>query len=308
MPSVHVNGINIAYEQDGAADAPAVLAIMGVGEQLTHWPEEFYLSLVENGYQVIRFDNRDVGLSSQLGDQGPLDIMAVIMAKMTGSTYPVPYSVEDMAADSLGLLEALNIPKAHVVGVSLGGVIAQTMAIKHPERILSLTLISTTSDNPSLPRPNPTAMMKIMSKPESNERESWIQNKIDIESFIGNPGYPEQAEKLRQRAEEAYDRMHYPEGVTRQVGAGISAGSRVEALKKIDIPTLVIHGRDDNLFAVDAGEDLANHLPNATLAVIEGMGHGVSSPLMPIWVNLIATHLSETITGRIHRAELFTSS
>lgn len=292
MASVEANGITIEYECVGEDAAPAVLLIMGAGEQLTHWPQEFCDGLATSGFRVIRYDNRDTGLSTRFDDAGAVDIPALMEALRQGEEPEIPYGLNDMAADATALLDALDIDAAHVIAMSMGGMIAQLLGIRHAGKVKSLTLMMTGSSDHNAPGPNPGTMQRLMRPPaDIRSREARIENRIAILKLLENPGYPEDEALLRQKAEKWFDRGFNPAGMTRHSAAIITAPGRAEALASMNIPTLVIHGTDDPLLPVAGGEALANCIPGATFMAIDGMGHNVSAAISPVWIDAIVPHM-----------------
>ncbi|PKO31898.1 MAG: alpha/beta hydrolase [Betaproteobacteria bacterium HGW-Betaproteobacteria-7] len=261
------NGIQLAYESFGDEEAPVILLIMGLGSQLVRWNIELCEELVAMGYRVIRFDNRDCGRSSHLDG-------AFVPAIGGGTPLAVPYALEDMAADAVGLLNALGIVAAHVAGASLGGAVAQLVAAGNPERTLSLTSIMSSSGNPALPPPTPTAAQALFAPlPRELTRDNVVADAIQRFRTISSPAYPTDEERLRWMFGLEYDRGFNPRGVVRQLGALIANGDRRPLLRTIAVPTVVVHGREDPLIRVACGEDVARSIPRARLEVIDGMGH-----------------------------------
>jgi pimeloyl-ACP methyl ester carboxylesterase len=294
MPFVKANGIDIAYEEFGEARAPAILLIMGLGTQLIAWPEPFCKGLADRGFRVIRYDNRDVGLSTKIEGGPPPDIGAAFANLMSGKPIAAPYKLGDMAQDAVGLLDGLGIAKAHIVGVSMGGMISQLVAADFPQRTSSLVSIMSTSGDPSLPPGKPEAMAVLMGpRPDPKDREAVIKHLMNTLRVIGGPGYPLEETELRNRAEASIDRSYYPAGLARQLVGILASGSRAEALKRIRVPTLVIHGSDDPLVPVEGGRHTAAQIPGARLEIIPRMGHDLPTPLLPRLVDLIATHCAE---------------
>ncbi len=282
MATARANGIDIEYDTFGdPADRPMLL-IMGLGGQLIAWDDELCSRLAGHGFRVVRFDNRDVGLSTKIEGAPVPDIMAVVQ----GDRSSVPYSLEDMAADATGLLDALGIEKAHVVGVSMGGMIAQVVAIDHPDRVLSLASIMSTMGDPSVGAPTPEAMAVLM-RPPPQERDEVIAREVETHKAIGSPGFPVDEERTRRRAAAAYDRSFYPQGVARQVAAVVAASDRTEELSHVDVPTVVIHGTTDPLVTPSGGEATAKAIPGAELIMIEGMGHELPPGAWPTVVDAV---------------------
>jgi len=287
MPTAHVNGLDIAYETFGRQGDRPLLLIMGLGAQMILWDEEFCEQLAERGHYVIRFDNRDVGLSSKCDAGGIPDVMAAVGASMVGQKIAAPYKLSDMAADAAGLLDALGVAKAHIVGASMGGMIAQTVAIDHPHRVLTLTSIMSTTGNPDLPPATPEAMSALLMPPPA-DREGNIARSVEVFRTIGSPGFPFEEERIRDRAARSYDRCYHPAGAVRQMVAILASGSRKEALREVKQPALVIHGVDDPLVPLAGGIDTAETIPGATLLKIGGMGHDMPRPVWPRIIDAIS--------------------
>ena len=291
MPSVRANGIDIFYDEVGDPKAPALLLIMGLATQMVGWPEPFCGRLADRGFRVIRFDNRDIGLSTKIENAPKVDVAAAFMRGLSGRSVEAPYSLDDMAKDALGLMSALGIDKAHIVGASMGGMIAQIIAAKHQGRARSLASIMSSSGDPKLPLGKPAAMASLTAtRPPRSDREAAIQFGMNIYRVIGSPGYPTPEPELRAKIERAFDRAYYPAGVARQLVAILASGSRVDLLRTIERPTLVLHGSDDPLVPVERGKDTARHVPGATLKIIPGWGHDIPTALIPTLVEAIATH------------------
>ncbi|MGQ0587415.1 MAG: alpha/beta fold hydrolase [Gammaproteobacteria bacterium] len=293
MTQVRANGIRLEYETFGDKGAPPLLLVMGLGGQLVLWPEEFCRALAEAGYYVLRFDNRDVGLSSKMEQARRPRLLRAALAARLGFRVEAPYTLDDMAADTVGLLDALELPRAHLAGASMGGMIAQIVAAKYPQRIDSLTLIMSTSGHPRLPRPRLELQLRLVKPPPANDRETLIRHSMQTWRLIGSPRYPPDEKTLRAKVERSYDRSSYRAGLARQTLAIIASGSRVPLLGRIAAPTLVIHGAEDPLVPVAAGHDLASRIPGARLHVIPGMGHDLPPALLPTFTSLIAQHAGE---------------
>lgn len=290
MPFAKANGLRLSYETFGHADHPAILLIMGLGGQLVMWPESFCKALASAGYHVIRFDNRDIGLSDKLDHLGKPDLMRSSLRWTLGLPIKAPYLIDDMAEDAIGLLDALHIKTAHVVGVSMGGMIGQVMAARHPRRVRSLTLIMTSSGNRRLPGPTLAVRLRLVRRPRDLDRESLIRHGIGTWRLIGSPGFPSPEEELREKVAAQLDRNIHPRGFVRQMVAIMASGSRVPQLARVKTPTLIIHGAQDPLVPVAAARDLAKHLPHATLEIIDGMGHDLPRALLPRIEHLILHH------------------
>ncbi|MBW1993108.1 MAG: alpha/beta fold hydrolase [Deltaproteobacteria bacterium] len=291
MTAINANRITIEYEESGHSSNPAIILIRGLGTQLIDWPKEFIEGLVKRDFRVIYHDNRDVGLSTKFEDAGIPDVEAAMIKVAAGETVEPVYTIDDMALDVIGLMDALSISKAHVLGISMGGAIAQKLAAKHADRVRSLISIMSGSGNPDLPRGKPEAIEALLSSPQDpHDRDSIIAHGTKLLGILGSPGYPESEETRRQIYTARYERCYYPPGIARQKMAILADGSRVELLKTITVPTLVIHGLDDPLVPVEAGRETAALIPNAELEIIEGMGHNIPGPLVPRLVKLIADH------------------
>ena len=291
MPQITANGISIEYETHGNPSDPPLLLVMGLGAQLTLWPIELVEALVGHGYYVIRHDNRDIGLSEKFGHAGIPSFRKVALLRMFGIRTKLPYRLSDMAADAAGLLDALGIDSAHVVGGSMGGMIAQLMAIEHAPRVRTLTSIFSTTGNPRLPRPRPEAMNALLDRAPANATlDDVIPIGIRVARAIGSPAYPTPEDRLRERIARDFHRSFYPEGPARQIAAIMDDGDRRKRLKKVTAPTLVIHGTDDPLVPVEGGRDTARAIPGAKLHEIPGMGHDLPLELVDEIAAAIAAH------------------
>ena len=282
-----VGDIELAYDTFGNSSDPPMLLIMGLGSQMIRWDEAFCQAFAARGRWVIRFDNRDVGLSAKFDEAGVPDVMALVQ----GKTVDVPYKLKDMADDAVGLLDSLGIKTADVVGVSMGGMIAQTMAIHYPDRVRTLTSIMSSTGNPSLPQGTPEAMGVLLAPPASN-RNDYINNTLESAKVLHGPTYPLNEEYVRNYAERSYDRCYHPQGFSRQFAAILTSGSRNEALADVKIPTLVIHGDGDPLVPVEGGKDTAKSIPEAKLVIIEGMGHSFPTEVVPQILQEILQHIA----------------
>ena len=290
MAKAKANGIEIEWDAIGDEGAPAVLLIMGLGGQMTRWSDQFRGALAAEGFRVVRFDNRDVGLSSKIEGGPAPDLARIGMAMAMGQAPDVPYHLDDMAADAVGLLDALGIDRAHVVGASMGGMIAQLVAALHPERVLSLTSIMSSTGNPSLPRATAEANAVLMSRPGGTDLDSLVAHGVKSSKVIGSPGYPADEADIAARIRADLERQNYPAGFARQLAAIWANGDRRARLATIAAPTLVVHGADDPLVPVEAGRDTAAAIPGARLEEIAGMGHDLPQALVPTLVGLIAAH------------------
>ena len=290
MPKTAANGISLFYEDHGDPEHETILLVMGLGAQLTLWPDEFVEALVKRGYRVIRFDNRDIGLSDKMdGARAPKPVWQVLR-KRIGWPASVPYTLADMADDAAGLLEALRIEAAHVVGASMGGMIAQLMAVNHPDKLLSLTSIMSTTGNPALPAAEKHAIDALTAPLKSLDEETVVEHGINIARNIGSPGFPPDPERQRARVLKGVRRSVYPPGLPRQLAAIIDDGDRRTRLSRITTPTLVLHGEDDPLVKLPAGKDTARHIPGAQLVTIPGWGHDLPLELVDRLAKEIVLH------------------
>ena len=290
LPTANVNGIEICYDSMGDPLDPTVLLVMGLGGQLIQWDRELCGLIAERGFHVVRFDNRDVGLSTHL--EGGVDVFALFASEASGSAAPaVPYRLSDMADDAVGLLDQLGVDRAHVVGVSMGGMIAQTIALDHPARVLTLTSIMSTTGDTDVGHPTAEAMAAIVAPP-AQTREEAQDGAVRQAHVWGSPGLFD-ADHLRRLAGESWDRCHEPLGVARQLAAILASGSRSAGLATLDIPTLVIHGTADTLVQPSGGERTAEVIPDAKLLLVDGMGHDLSPPLWPALVDAICGHFAD---------------
>jgi pimeloyl-ACP methyl ester carboxylesterase len=291
MPSVEANGITVEYADAGPRDAPVILLIMGLGMQLIAWPQSFCEGLAARGFRVISFDNRDAGHSTAMPAR-----RFVTTAKMAGALIglPVkpPYTLADMARDALGLLDALEIARAHVVGVSMGGMIAQILAIEHPERVASLTSVMSTTGNRRLPGPD-AKVLRALLRPRPGNKAAAVRHGVELFRLIAGSTYPPTEAELSNLVERAVQRSFRPGGVARQILAINAAPSRAMALRRVRAPALVVHGSDDPLVPMPGGVDTAANIPGARLRIIPGMGHLLPEALVPLLVEEIAAHCHE---------------
>lgn len=285
-----VNGVRLAYEDRGPRDAPSILLVMGLGGQLTLWPDEFVDALVARGFRTIRYDNRDVGLSTRFEAAGVPNLKWMFVKAAIGLPVRSAYSLADMAADGIALLDHLGIARAHVVGASMGGMIAQHIAARYPQRALSLTSIMSTTGNRRLPRARKEAMQVLANRPMGGDPEAMIAYSVRAARVIGSPGYPAEEERLQRRVRADYERGFYPQGVARQMAAIVADGDRRSMLKRVTAPTLVIHGEDDPLVPPAGGRDTAASIAGARLLTIPGMGHDLPLPLVDTLAGAIAGH------------------
>lgn len=263
-----VGEVELCWQQFGRDEDPPLLLIMGLGAQMLLWPDGFCEGLAERGFRVIRFDNRDCGRSTILDSLGRPSIRAAL----GGQIPPGMYTLSDMAGDAVGLLDELGIERAHVVGSSLGGMIAQTVAIEHPERVLSLASIMSTTGDPQVGKPTPEGL-EALTTPPPRDRDGYIETTVRLRRMIGSPAFPQDDEYARALAARCFDRGYHPDGTLRHTVAIIASGDRTPMLRELDVPTVVIHGAEDNLIDVSGGHATAAAIPGAELLVIEGMGH-----------------------------------
>jgi len=263
--------INIAYERRGDPAHPPVLLVMGVAAQLVHWPLGFLETLVARNLHVVRFDNRDVGRSTHLHDAPPADLPATLRGDMSS----VPYTLSHMAADAVGLLDVLHIDSAHIVGASMGGAIAQTIAIEHPKRVRSLTSMMFTTGDVAVGQCHPETLKSVFGGPPARTREEVITRAVRVSPIVGSSAFPTDPADVAETAGLAYDRGHDEAGITRQAAATVASGDRTERLRALDVPTLVLHGLADTLCDPSGGRATAAAIPGAELVLIEGMGHNL---------------------------------
>jgi pimeloyl-ACP methyl ester carboxylesterase len=288
MVRVRANGIDIEYETLGEPSHPTVLLIMGLGAQLIHWPDVFCQGLAAHGFHVVRFDNRDSGLSTSRESWGRPDLATVVTQVMSGERADVPYRLDDMAADAVGLLDALGIGRAHIVGASMGGSIAQLVAGHYPERTRSLVSMMSTSGRPELTSADRDVVRVILGRPPPDDREALIRYIVRVRRTIGSPRYPESEAKHRALVERVLARAYNPDGNDRQYAAVIASGHRVELLQRLRVPTLVLHGEDDLLLPQEHARDTAMLVPGSEIQVYPGWGHDIPKGLVPTLVERIA--------------------
>jgi pimeloyl-ACP methyl ester carboxylesterase len=276
------NGIEIVYETIGDPSNPALLLVMGLGTQLIHWDRELCELFAEQGFHVIRFDNRDAGRSTRIDAPVPN-----LRRAMAGLRIEAPYLLDDMAEDAFGLLDHLGIEAAHVAGVSMGGMIAQTMAIRRPERVLSLTSIMSTTGERRAGRPK-LRVWGVLLRRAPRDKDAAVEYFVRVFRLIGSKGSPVDEDRVRRLAAEAYERGHNPAGTGRQLAAIMASGDRSEALRRLRVPTTVFHGRDDPLVPFSGGRATADAIPGARLIAIPGMGHDLPREIWPQLVDAVA--------------------
>jgi pimeloyl-ACP methyl ester carboxylesterase len=283
------NGQKLCYQTFGDGRAPAILLIMGLGAQMILWDDDFCAKLAARGYRVIRFDNRDIGRSSRIDAPVKVDFADLIMKQMRGEKIVAPYALRDMAADAVALLDRLGVSRAHVVGASMGGMIAQEMAINFPDRLATLTSIMSSSGNPALPPPTPEATAVLLAPPPVT-REAYIEQFGKTWRVLRVGSFPDDETRDATRAAQTFERGLNPMGVARQMLAIFSSGDRRAKLAQVKTPALVIHGDVDPLVRLAAGEDTAKSIPGAKLVVVKEMGHAIPTRLSGQVVDAIAAH------------------
>lgn len=287
---VDANGVRLAYDEFGDEADPAMILIMGLGTQMIAWPVEFCEQLAAKGFRVIRFDNRDIGLSEKMHNADKPNLLWVLLRARLGIPFNVPYTLKDMADDVVGLMDALNVDRAHLVGASMGGMIGQLVAAHNEHRVISFTSIMSTSGSRRIPPPKPE-IMREMVRGRGNTEDEIVEQRVGLFRMIGSRGeLAPKDEEIREKARASYRRNYHPAGYIRQMAAIAHSGSRVPLLKKINRPTLVVHGKSDPLAPVEGGIDTARHIPNAELELIDNMGHDLPRLLIPRFVELISRH------------------
>ena len=286
-------GIELEFETFGDLSHPALLLVNGYTSQMLGWPADLADLLASEGLFVVRFDNRDVGLSTKLDGQR-VQPGKVLSAALTGEQLPeVPYALSDMATDGIGLLDHLGLDRAHIAGMSMGGMIVQTMAIEHPDRVASMTSIMSSPGDPRVGKPTPEAREALLAPPPV-EREAYLAASTSAKVWQSRRYYDEQA--VVGLAAAQYDRCFYPEGATRQLAAVYASGDRSEELAELRVPTLVIHGRDDTLITTEGGERTAELIPGSRYLLLSDMGHDLPRPLYPVFAEAIAGHIRASAT------------
>lgn len=284
----NIGSVEIEYEELGERGGPTILLVMGFTAQMIGWPDSFCQLLVDRGFHLVRFDNRDCGLSTKL-DGVSVDVDAVMAAAFADQPPPpVPYTLSDMALDAVGLLDHLGVERAHVVGASMGGMIAQHLAIEHRERVASLTSIMSVTGEPEYGQPTPEAA-EVLLAPPSADRDAYIAESERYAVWQSRRYFD--VERVKFEAARSFDRAFYPEGSSRQLAAIYASGRRTEGLQKLDVPTLVIHGRDDTLLPPSGGQRTAELVPGSTLLLVADMGHDLPTPLQPMLADAISGHV-----------------
>ncbi|WP_082070124.1 alpha/beta hydrolase [Bradyrhizobium sp. LTSP885] len=286
---IRANGIDICYEIFGDANAEPLLLIMGLGAQMIHWDDDFCRQLAARGFRVVRFDNRDIGKSSHMSGGKRLTPLELLKLRFLKIPVAAPYKLGDMAQDTVGLMDKLGIKSAHVVGASMGGMIAQEIAITFPERVRSLTSIMSTTGNPKVPPPTREATAVLMAPPPAT-KEEYFARYAQTWKVLRNGSFPEDEALDPARARRTYERGLNPPGVGRQLRAILASGSRKARLRSVKAPTLVIHGTVDPLVNPEGGKDTAASIPGAKLVMIEGMGHALPIPMWPEIIDAIDKH------------------
>lgn len=291
---IEANGIAIEVEDSGAEDdQPVVLLVMGLGMQLIAWPAQFVQALVGAGFRVIRFDNRDIGLSQHFDHLGVPNLLWQSVKHRAGLPVRCPYRLEDMAQDSLGVLDALGIARTHVVGVSMGGMIAQRVALAAPDRVLSLTSVMSSSGARYLPGPKSQVLGALLSRPQGRGEEALVEHGVKIWKLIGSPAFPSDDEALREDVRAAVRRSFHPAGTMRQMAAVAADRRRADELSLIKAPTLVVHGRDDPLVPVVCGHDTARRIDGARFVPVAGMGHDLPPAVVERLLDPLLPHLKK---------------
>lgn len=287
---IKANGIDIEVEDTGGT-GPVVVLIMGLGMQLVAWPPALVDALVAAGYRVIRHDNRDIGLSQKFDHKGVPNLLWESLKLKLGLTLRTSYSLNDMALDTVGVLDTLGVAQAHIVGASMGGMIAQRVALAAPRRVLSLTSIMSTSGAKGLPSPNPKVIRALMARPKGQDREAVLKHYVNLLRVIGSPAFPMQESMVRERIAIGLDRSYAPLGTMRQMVAIAADTGRAKALAAVTTPTLVIHGRADPLVPFACGQDTAARISGARLVAIDGMGHDLPPEVIDLMLPPMLEHM-----------------
>jgi len=291
MPRAQIKDLELEYSLLGPPSGPPLLLIMGIGQQLVAWPQPLLQALSDAGVFTIRYDSRDTGLSTHFDDFTPPSMMQVLMGGREGSSQ-APYTLNDMADDAVGLLEHLGIDRAHILGVSMGGMVAQLVAARHPERTKSLISIMSTTSEGDLPGPTEAAMQGFLRRPEGRDEAAMVEYGVMLRQVLGSPGYPADDAYWAEMTRTAFRRDYSPAGFVRHLMAVTACGHRRNELATVKAPTLVIHGADDPLVPAACGERTAALIANAELQIIEGMGHDMAPALCPLLAERICAHLN----------------
>ncbi len=285
MPRAHVNGLELEYETFGDPANPPLVLVMGLGAQMTTWETGFCELVAAGGFHVVRFDNRDIGLSTYFDEVPPPDMAAIASGDLTTA----PYGLSDMAADTTGLFDALGFERAHVVGASMGGMIVQQLAIDRPDRLLSLTSIMSTTGDRGVGQAEPEALAAL-TRPPATGRAQAIEDSVTWYRLVGSPGYPSDEAYLREKAARSYDRALHPAGALRQAAAVVASGDRTAKLREVRVPSLVLHGENDPLINVSGGKATAEAIAGAELVIYPGMGHELPRQLWPAISEAVIAH------------------
>ncbi len=303
MAILEANGIKIEYEDHGHPQDPAIVLIMGLASQLVLWPQALIDELVGSGFRVVAFDNRDIGLSHKFHGRRTMHPLFQIAGRFVGLNKLAPYTLHHMSDDTVGVLDALEIEQAHVVGASMGGMIGQLTAAQAPDRVKSLTAIMSTTGNPRLPQAKPEITRKMfMNRPTATDRDALIDASLQIWDLIGTPGDDESRRALRERLAHSFDRSYYPQGMRRQLAAILATGDFREHTRRIKAPTLVIHGSIDPLAPKEGGEDIARNVPGAKLKIVDGMAHDLPERFLPEISEHILEHVRAAERGNVSAA------
>lgn len=290
-----VGDIELCYERWGNSHDPAILLIMGLGAQMLIWPDSFCQNLVDKGYQVIRFDNRDIGLSSKIKIRSQKQNFWLSIARFQlGLANPAPYNLYDMAADTVGLMSVLGIDKAHIIGASMGGMISQIIAAKYPNRVLSLGLLFSSNNQPLLPPPDPRAFLPLVKGPGAKApRDILLQHSVKLFTAIGSPAYRSTPEEIKAFAGKLMDRSFHPAGVKRHFLAVMGTGNIKHLARHIHVPTVVVHGKEDKLLRPACSKAIAKSIKGAHLELIKGMGHDIPLALVPTLSSIFSQNINK---------------
>ena len=292
MPKAHVNNIEIEYDTFGNSSSKPLLLVMGLGGQMIAWLDEMCEGIANQGFYVIRFDNRDVGLSTKFEEAGLPNLLEIYAKVAMGESVDVPYTLEDMADDAIGVLDHLKVDKAHICGVSMGGMIVQVIAYRHPSRVLSLTSIMSTTGNPELRQPSQELIQELFA-PMPLDREASLREGVK-RGHLTYGTFPYDEERAYEMTKKAYERSFYPQGIMRQAAAIAANGNRKSKLASINVPTLVIHGKEDPLVPVEGGIDTADAITGAELLLFERMGHSMPPEVAPQIIEALIANTAKT--------------